>query len=198
MNGIEAQREEAMEFLSRAFADGQLEIDEYEHRLERAVDARTSTEIAGVIADLPSAPMRRLSPGDDDRSVGNGSPRAAQRRRTPPPSNTAESDQTVVSVLGSRVLRGDWLRTRHTTSLTLLGSTRIDLRECNVPEQATIHVVSIMGECHIHVPEDIEVINTLTPLLAEVSDNAKRSRTPRATIRITGVALMSEVKIRRV
>jgi hypothetical protein len=108
----------------------------------------------------------------------------------------AADDQTIMSVLGSRTLRGDWLHGRHTTSVTLMASTSLDLRECTIPDETTIHVISIMGECRIDVPRDVEVINSVTPILAEVGDAGPATRSGRR-IRLTGIAVMSELRIGR-
>lgn len=176
MKGIDAGREEAMELLSRAFAAGQLGIEDYETRIERVHSANSREVIARCIEDL-SAP--RLRPN-------------------PPPTPASDTDQTILSVLGSRSLRGNWLRHRFATSITLLGQTRLNLQDCELPEELTIHIVSVMGECRITVPEGVTVINSVTPLLAEVADTVPVSARPRSTVRLTGIALMSEVTIRRV
>ena len=187
MHSIEPWREEAMEFLSRSFANDHISIDEYERRLDRVNTADSIELITRAIEDLPGAGA--LSPTVPEHEP----PERGPVHRAPA---SYQTDKTILTVLGSRTLRGDWLRNRHATSVTLLGSSCIDLRECDLPSEAALHVVSIMGECQIEVPEGVEVINSVTPVLAEVVDKTSRSRSSHATLRVTGIALMSEVKIR--
>lgn len=171
MNGIDARREDAREHLSRAFADGRLDSAQYTDLMERVGAAGTIAEIASCT---------------DDRTVN-----------APSPQRPTAADRSIVTVLGSRNLRGDWLRERYATSITLLGQTTLDLRDCELPQDLTIHLVSIMGECRVSVPSDVSVINSVTPLLAEVNDRVPATAGTRRTIRITGVAIMSEVRIDR-
>lgn len=171
MNGIDARREDARERLSRAFADGGIDAGEYEDRIERVGSAESSAEIDQYTADLPAL--------------------GAQAR----PVAAAAPEQSVFTVLGSRSLGGNWLRERYATSVTLLGQTILDLRACVLPQEVTVHVVSVMGECQIIVPPGVAVINSVTPMLAEVADRVPPCGNPHTTIRLTGIAVMSEVSI---
>jgi len=170
MNGIDSRREDAREHLSRAFADGRLDSAQFTDRIERVGAAGTIAEIASCTDDLTVNAPSPQKPIDD---------------------------RSIVTVLGSRNLRGDWLRERYATSITLLGQTTLDLRDCELPQDLTIHLVSVMGECRISVPSDVSVINSVTPLLAEVNDRVPATAGARRTIRITGIAIMSEVRIDR-
>lgn len=180
MNGIDARREDARELLSRALADGALDDREYESRIEQVGSAGTAGEIEALTRDLAVA--------RDNARVSRDTP--------PGPSAPASPDQSILTILGTRSLRGNWLRDRYATSLTLLGQTTLDLWDCALPRELTVHVVSVMGECRIVVPPDVAVVNSISPVLAEVSDHVPVSGGAKTTLRLTGFAVMSEVSIR--
>jgi hypothetical protein len=57
-----ADREQATEQLKVAFVQGRLDKDEFDARVGQALTARTYTELAAVIADLPAAPTAAQPP----------------------------------------------------------------------------------------------------------------------------------------
>ncbi len=57
-----ADREQATEQLKVAFVQGRLDNEEFDARVGQALTARTYTELAAVIADLPAAPTAAQPP----------------------------------------------------------------------------------------------------------------------------------------
>ncbi len=49
----DADREAVIERLSRSFAAGRLDVDEFEERVAKACEARTMAELTALIRDLP-------------------------------------------------------------------------------------------------------------------------------------------------
>jgi hypothetical protein len=49
----DADREVVIERLSRSFAQGRLTADEFEERVAKACEARTTAELTALIRDLP-------------------------------------------------------------------------------------------------------------------------------------------------
>jgi Domain of unknown function (DUF1707)/Domain of unknown function (DUF4190) len=62
MRSAAADREQAIDVLKTAFADGRLTKDEYEERLGLALGPMTYAELAAITADLPAALSGTLSP----------------------------------------------------------------------------------------------------------------------------------------
>ncbi|WP_225882214.1 DUF1707 and DUF4190 domain-containing protein [Streptomyces aureocirculatus] len=52
-----SDRERAVDVLRAGFAEGRLQQDEYERRVERAYQARTVGELGLLVADLPQGPI---------------------------------------------------------------------------------------------------------------------------------------------
>ena len=52
----DAERTEVADSLSQHYSDGRLDQDEFSERLDRAMSAKTRSELAGVLTDLPGTP----------------------------------------------------------------------------------------------------------------------------------------------
>jgi hypothetical protein len=55
MRAADADRERAVDFLKRAFTEGRLTKDDYDHRVGKALAATTYADLDYVMADLPAA-----------------------------------------------------------------------------------------------------------------------------------------------
>jgi hypothetical protein len=65
LRAADADRERIAERLRKSNAEGRLDIDEFQHRLERCYQARTLGELRELVGDLPQQdePEARRSPG---------------------------------------------------------------------------------------------------------------------------------------
>ena len=177
--GLEAYRDAAVELLSAGYTEDILDVDEFERRLEVVQAATSREEIREAVSGLPEA-VRQPLPG-----------------QPLPEESESASDQQVISILSERKLSGDWLHQGRATSISFLGSSRLDLRDTALDRREIyLNVLTIMGETKIVVPPDMRVENDITPLLAEVHIKAPRARDPkRRTLRLTGFALMGEIQV---
>jgi hypothetical protein len=74
----DSERERAVDVLSKAFAEGRLNAEEHDTRVERAYRARTRSELLALSADLPAWPLATppsATPGDAGTGVGAGADR---------------------------------------------------------------------------------------------------------------------------
>lgn len=63
MRASTADRDRAVELLTRAYTEGRLDKDEHDARVERAMTAATFAELDAVVADLPGAgPVAPMPP----------------------------------------------------------------------------------------------------------------------------------------
>lgn len=72
LRAADADRQAAAERLGGAVAEGRLDLDEYEERLQHAYAARTYGELDRLLADLPPTPAPeppRASPAITARSL---------------------------------------------------------------------------------------------------------------------------------
>ncbi len=59
----DAERAEVADRLSKHYSDGRLDQDEFNERLDRAMKAKTQSDLAGLFTDLPAAPASPVPQG---------------------------------------------------------------------------------------------------------------------------------------
>jgi DUF1707 SHOCT-like domain len=131
MRASDADRERVVAVLAEAAGDGRLTLDEHTERVQRAYQARTLGELAGLTEDLaaPSAQPLRL---DSSRSVAAFF--TTQRRE----GRWVMPDRLVVTAVGGHVV--------------------LDLREALLQGLHTIvHATLIGGQLHLLVPGGVRV-----------------------------------------
>ncbi len=131
------EREEVVELLGKATAEGRLTLDEYTERAGAAHAAQTRGELARLTTDLPGVPNR--SPA----RPGGGVAPAAEK---------------LLAVFGSDVRKGAWSVPEHIDARAVFGDCRIELHEARLARQVTtIEANVIFGSITIVVPEGTEV-----------------------------------------
>lgn len=70
MRASDADRERAVERLRVAAAEGRIDPDELDQRVQEALAARTVGQVAALVADLPVARPRPPQPGRSRRGLG--------------------------------------------------------------------------------------------------------------------------------
>jgi len=146
MRASDADRERVAEALREAAAEGRLDLEELDQRLDQVFAAKTYAELAPITADIPS-------PGT--------TPRAPETRRAESfgvkgheyaPGNVA------LGIMGAFVRKGEWDVPPELSAVAIMGGGEIDLREARFTDGAvTIHAVAIMGGIQITVPENADV-----------------------------------------
>jgi hypothetical protein len=127
----DAEREHAIERLSRAGTDGRLSLAEFSDRVGKALVARTRADIEALTRDLGFAPV-------------------APSRRTP--------TRRVYAFLASTKQRGRWTAASKIVVRAVMGEAKLDLRGAELagPELEII-ATAIMGNIKIIVPEGAAV-----------------------------------------
>jgi hypothetical protein len=155
-----ADRDRMVEILRDAAADGRLEIDELEERVERALTARTFADLEQLALDLP---------------VAAPAPPAV---RAPVP--VAEADGEVVrwQSSGLRLRReGAWLVPRVVELQTHGGSAWLDYTVARLPEggHSTLRITTHGGRVRLMVPPGVAVdMSGISTCGGRVRDNASR------------------------
>jgi hypothetical protein len=152
-----------VEILRDAAADGRLELDELEERVERALTARTFADLQPLVADLPVA-----------------EPAAPAALSVPAPAPAVRADGEVVrwQVSGQRFVReGAWLVPRVIELETYGGSARLDYTLARLPEggHSELRIVTHGGRVRLTVPPGVAVdASGVATYGGRVRDNASR------------------------
>lgn len=187
----DAERERVAEVLREAVAEGRLDMDEFDERLDRAYRARTHGELQPLLRDLPQhtasvAPAPRS--GDSPTRGGwagriGGSPTARR----------------AIGLLGGFVRRGPWTVPARFPAFAFWGGGQIDLRDARFAErEVVIRCTAIMGGIQVIAPLGAEVEVRGIGIMGGFDQTASGEGEPGAPrIVVTGFALWGGVGTER-
>ncbi|WP_328790283.1 MULTISPECIES: DUF1707 SHOCT-like domain-containing protein [unclassified Streptomyces] len=150
LRASDADRDRVVERLRDAVAEGRLDMDEFEERLDAAYKSRTYAELEPLTRDLPAPAGGPL-----------GGPVA-------PPTAAAEpwtgriggggSSAMAVAVMSGFQRKGRWTVPARFDAVAFWGGGELDLREADFAQrEVVINCVAIMGGIEITVPPGVEV-----------------------------------------
>ncbi|MEW2415103.1 DUF1707 domain-containing protein [Streptomyces sp. NPDC046866] len=159
LRASDADRERVVERLRDAVAEGRLDMEEFEERLDAAYRSRTYAELEPLTRDLPA---QGSAPGAGAGPAAGGVPAAAA-----PDGSWASrignsaypaSSATAVAVMSGFQRKGAWTVPARFNAVAFWGGGELDLREANFAErEVVINCVAIMGGVQITVPPGVEV-----------------------------------------
>ncbi|MFJ3302641.1 DUF1707 domain-containing protein [Streptomyces sp. NPDC086549] len=153
LRASDADRERVAEVLRDALAEGRLDMEEFEERLEATYKARTYGELTPVTRDLPGPAA--------------AAPPAVSLRKEPVESGSwagrivgGEGSSTgAVAVMSGFQRKGRWTVPKRFSCFAFWGGGEIDLREADFADrEVEINCVAIMGGVHVIVPPGVEVV----------------------------------------
>ncbi|WP_405440356.1 DUF1707 domain-containing protein [Streptomyces avidinii] len=146
LRASDADRDRVVERLRDAVAEGRLDMEEFEERLEAAYKSRTYAELEPLTRDLPApagGPAGRPSTAAEPwtgRIGGAGSSTAA------------------VAVMSGFQRKGRWTVPARFDAVAFWGGGQLDLREADFAQrEVVINCVAIMGGIEITVPPGVEL-----------------------------------------
>ncbi|MGG8410091.1 DUF1707 SHOCT-like domain-containing protein [Streptomyces sp. 12297] len=179
LRASDADRERVVERLREAVAEGRLDMDEFEERMEAAFASRTYAELAPLTRDLPAEGGPHAGPypgmhagmpagmpaGMHAPSVslrkgrGQGGVDADGRAVNWPARIGGEAGAaTAVAVMGAFERTGGWTVPRRMNAVAVWGGGKLDLREARFEShEVVINCVAVMGGIEIIVPPGLEV-----------------------------------------
>lgn len=192
MRASDTERERIAEILREAMAEGRLEMEEFETRLDAAYKARTHGELEPLVRDLPG-------PGAAVAPVAGGQPRTGSMARWSERVGKPATSGGGFALWGGFRRQGNWTIGRVFTAFAMWGGGRIDLREANfeTPE-VVIRCFTIMGGIHVTVPPDLNVDVRGIGIMGGFRERSKDAGIPAPDaprVRITGFALMGGVGV---
>ncbi|ARF72772.1 hypothetical protein B7C62_11180 [Kitasatospora albolonga] len=196
MRASDADRERIAESLREAVAEGRLDMDEFEQRLESAYKARTHGELEPLVQDLPA-------PGTAVAPVGSAAPVPLRGSAASWPARiggTATS-KGAFAFWGGFNRKGRWTVGRKFTAFAMWGGGEIDLREANFEDgEIVIRCFAIMGGVHVTAPPELNVDVRGVGIMGGFGEGSNEDGEPAPDaprVRITGFALMGGVGVER-
>lgn len=171
------ERDQVIDQLNLAMADGRLDVGEFEERSRLVYAAKVPSDLEGVLEGLPVTAPAVVTPA---------SPVANDGKRW------------FFSLIGDRTHRGDLDTGEQGTSLSLLGDTTFDLTQVTA-SSVNLRIFSLLGDVTVLVRPGTRVRSNVFLLLG---DRDETSPGPQATTELNldlrVVALMGDVKVRTV
>jgi hypothetical protein len=152
LRASDADRERVAEVLRDALAEGRLDMEEFEERLEATYKARTYGELTPITRDLPAAGVTAPPVSLVKEPVGDGD--WAGRVVGGDGSST-----WAVAIMSGFQRKGRWTVPKRFSSFVFWGGGEIDLREAHFADrEVEINCVAIMGGVSVIVPPGVEVV----------------------------------------
>ena len=176
-------RDQTIQTLQEAFAQGAMTVEQLDERLELAEQARTQAELAVLTQDLPSAPK-------------------AAPLATPAPAEALPALQgeplTLLGLFSSASRTGQWTPTPMVKSVALFGEVKLDFSEAALrPGQVThVQCVATLGGVEITVPSTVNVTTKGVGLLGQFKGHDIVVDKAAPTLHISGAAVLGSVKIK--
>ena len=146
LRASDADRDQIIEALAAASAEGRLSLEEYSQRSEAALVARTHGELAGLTADLPA----------------------------PRQSDTAPVPAEITAVLGNESRKGPWVVPAHITVRSVLGDCHLEMQQAIIRQHVTTIDARVrFGAMTIYVPDGIDVRLTGRAVLSAKSSELR-------------------------
>jgi hypothetical protein len=173
-------RERAIRLLTDAYAYDVITDVEFERRLGQLGLASTSSSIDAVVADLPA--------------VGT-----AVRDTTSTAFPLALSESRIVGFMSETRRNGPWRVPQRLTIRAIMCDMKIDLRYAAIPPGCSIEVKAVMANVSFIAPPGMVVDFNVDPVMASArsdADGGTMAGHGPAHVRISGTAIMSEVRVR--
>ncbi|MEV0175327.1 DUF1707 domain-containing protein [Streptomyces sp. NPDC050803] len=148
LRASDADRERVAEILRDALAEGRLDMEEFEERLDATYKARTYGELTPITRDLPTAPTVSMVKEPEARGSWAGRITGGEGSST-----------WAVAVMSGFQRKGRWTAPKRFTCFAFWGGGEIDLREANFADrEIVINSIAIMGGVNVIVPPGVEVV----------------------------------------
>jgi hypothetical protein len=151
----DAERNQTIEVLAAACAEGRLSLAEYSERSEAALTARTVGDLGGMTADLPAHSRAAAVPVPVE----------------------------ITAVLGNESRKGPWVVPAHLTVRSVLGDCHLEMQQAVIRQHVTtIDATVRFGSMTIFVPDGLDVRMTGRAVLGAKSSELSGEPRPGAPV----------------
>jgi predicted membrane protein len=178
---MEDKKEKLTEELSEQYSLNKISLEEYERLVEYAHKIETEKEL--IIFEKIVNENRITTSNKDTAKKEKNDMRPAKNEYT---------------ILSTRKTSGSVLNEMNGKIISILGDCHIIINDDDLIEDETvIHVIAILGDIVIHIPNNLTVINKAVPIVGEISgdDENKNSGQGKRLI-IEGQVILGNLTIK--
>jgi len=188
MRASDADRDRVAEALREAYAEGRLDVEEHNERIDLAYKAKTLGELSPLVSDLPQRHTATVA-----------GPAIA------PPAMPADyaPGTKITAVFAEQKRGGRWIVPSQTVAAAVFGSVTIDLREAVLAQREVVIVANaVFGSIEIKVPHGVVVRDEGTAVFGSRSGSDRNAvgdvplRPDAPVVVLRGMALFGEVSVR--
>ncbi|MEZ4380667.1 MAG: LiaF-related protein [Nannocystaceae bacterium] len=180
------RRERAIALIGQRYAEGVIDDDEVDRRLELAEEADDIAALDRLTVDL-------RGPDDVEALAEAPAPIVALVR-----AEAAPRSRRLLTIFSDNEYRGHWTPARRNTVINVLGNTELDLRDAQLSPETEIRVRVVLGDVVIVIPPDLPLTVEVVPVLGDIKrddESAPPSAdAPRVVVR--GFVVLGDLKIR--
>ncbi len=196
LRASDAEREQIVEILGDAAAEGRLSVEELDGRVQSAYATRTLDELDRLVADVR---LDAFAGGSLDALLAVRGVGSSHRSDHVAVREGPGGARWVISIMGANDRRGRWRIAKRCTVLNTMGASEIDLCDVELSHAVTqLNVYSVMGGVEIRVPNGVRVQVSRFALMG--SNDVRLGDQPSAPggplIRIRLVSIMGGGKVR--
>ncbi|GAA1972220.1 hypothetical protein GCM10009838_34680 [Catenulispora subtropica] len=193
MRASDADRDRVADALREAYAEGRLDVDEHNERIDRAYKAKTLGELTPLLSDLPQRHITAAPAPTAGGAIGS---------QPPMPAEYAPGSK-ITAVFAEQSRGGRWMVPSQTTAAAVFGSVTIDLREAVLTQREVVIIANaVFGSIQIKVPHGVVVRDEGTAIFGSRTGSDRNAAgdvpvTPDSPVVIVrGVALFGEVSVK--
>ncbi|HOX92424.1 MAG TPA: LiaF-related protein [Spirochaetales bacterium] len=191
----ESVRQQTIDRMTEAFAQGRLSLEEYEKRVSSVTALESPDAILELASDLPAVPILPPGPGKARRSA----PQSALSMRSLNRSIVGVQAVSSMCIMGDRSMAGNWLTSDAVNAFTVMGSTRMDFRNTELPPgRVKIDLFTMMSDTRIIVPQDVPVRMNAGVFMGDARVNRdvnQQTAGAETWIEVNGFILMGDLRV---
>jgi hypothetical protein len=201
LRASDADRERVAGLLRDAYVEGRLSPVEHEERLDLVYQATTYGDLVPLLEDLPVPPGALAVPGAGHVVAVTpalpGKP-ASEGVVVLDPTRAEEGQRHAVAFMSGVERKGAWVVPPELIGVAVMGGIELDLTDAILTAQVTeFRVFALMGGIEVTVPDGVIVRNETIGIMGGSSSPAGEAAPGAPVIRVTGVAIMGGVDLRR-
>ncbi len=191
-------REKALDDLTNLYVQDRISLEQYENfaaEIQKASDPEAVLNSALIAHQSPDMEFDSKNKNFENEQGGVSS----SGRRTTLSPQSGRSGDFFLCIMGERKVDGRMLSGKSASSVTLMGSTIIDLRGIQLPESGLhLELVAVMGEIKVLVSPNTPVRLSVAPIMGEAVSRADVpfNASHEGVLEVSGVALMGSVSVR--